>query len=1000
MFPLSPLDEQKRLGALRRLDVLDTPIEGAFERLTSLASRLFDTPIALISFVDNNRQWFKSHQGVDFCETPLSMSFCTHTIQKKEHVLVVPDATTDTRFCSNPLVTGESHIRFYAGAPLISREGQPLGSLCILDTKARDLNDKERQTLVDLAAVVVDELELRLSTQNLVQESKARHIAEKELLDSQMLFKSAFQLSATGMALVSPEGHWLQVNEELCRILGYSEIELLSGMTWKQVTYSDDLESNLELKNQLLSGRIASYEMEKRYMRRDGEVIWVSLSVAAVRDDEGTPLYLVAQVQDISGRKQIEDDLRQSEALKAGILETALDGVITINSQSLVVEWNPAAEKIFGYRREEAVGQPMQDLIVPSELRAAHSAGLQRYLETGEGPVLRKRLELPAICSDGRTITVELAIVPIPNSQPPLFTGHVRDITERRATLEALRESEARYHRIAANVPGMVYQLVLHTDGSLSFNFVSDGCRDIYGVEPEELMADSSIMPRLIHPDDVPQLEATVMRSAQLLEPWEWQGRMELPSGQIKWIRGTSRPKREEDGRIIWDGILFDVTPTVRGVEELKAAKIEAETARIEAERANAAKSEFLSRMSHELRTPLNAIIGFGQLLENQELPNRANQQVGYILKGGYHLLSLINEVLDIARIETGHLVLAPEPVRVSEVVSEALELVQPMAQERSITLHNALCHRTCSVFADHQRLKQILLNLLSNAVKYNREGGSVSLSCYHIGDDVKGSRLCLEVKDTGLGISPEDYERVWIPFERLGAESKNIEGTGIGLPLSRRLAEAMNGTIALRSVVGQGSTFTLSLPSASLETDEIQVETPSIPPSTCHVALYIESDLSNLRLLQAIWADHPEIRLLSARQGGTGLELARVHQPDVILLDLPLRDMSGEEVVRQLKSEVATRDIPVVAIGSKIVQPHIESLRALGVAAYLPKPLDIDLFRQVLGGLLERGKNRDCCSNDQEGQNVSLAEDVVQINPKESYHASRSANGKSPRYA
>ena len=1092
MTSFLPIEEPRRLEALQRLNVLDTPAEAAFDRITGLAARLFRVPVALVSLVDSDRQWFKSKHGVDLCETSRDIAFCAHALGQRE-ALVVPDTTLDPRFCDNPLVTGEFAVRFYAGAPLIGREGLALGTLCVLDTKPRGFNEEDRKTLEDLAAVVVDELELRLSARQLEEESEARRAAQKALDESRIRFQSAFEMSAIGMALVSPEGRWIQVNGCLCRMLGYSEEEL-RRKTSQDITFPADLPRDLELVEQLLAGDIDSYELEKRYLRGDGQLVWVAISVALVRDGRNQPEYFVVQVQDIGGRKQIEDELRQSEARKAAIVNTALDCIISIDAQSRILEWNPAAEKTFGFSREYALGRELPDLIVPPELRAAHRAGLEKYSASGDGPILGQRLELPAVRADGQTITIELAVVPIPGSEPPLFTGHLRDIsgrreieerlrllesvvvnandailiteaepidepgprilyandaycrmsgyaleeiigrtprilqgegtsdeararirralkrwkpvvvdmlnykkdgtpfwvelsitpvanekgwfthwvsiqrdiTERRQTLELLRESEGRYGRIAANVPGMVYQFVLHPDGAFSFAFVSEGCREIYGLEPAQIMDDASVVLDCVHPDDAQEFSDSVARSAQTLDPWEWQGRVLLAGREEKWIRGSSRPKREDDGRIVWDGILFDVTQRIKSVEALRHAKEEAVAARIEAERANAAKSEFLSRMSHELRTPLNAILGFGQLLEAGGLPPRAQEQAGYILKGGYHLLDLINEVLDIARIESGRLTLAPEAVPVFEVISEALDLVAPLAGERSLQLVQVPDDAARFALCDRQRFKQVLLNLLSNAVKYNRDGGQVRVLC----STTDRKEVRIEVSDTGRGIAREDLERVWVPFERLDADIQHIEGTGIGLSLSRHLAQAMGGTLNARSELGRGSTFTLELPAAPdpglSANQEKAAPVPTepapdpAPVSTRHVVLYIEDNLPNLHLVQAIWAGRPEIRLLSATNGATGLELAHTHQPDVILLDLHLQGISGEEVLGQLREDQTTQNIPVVVVSADATAHQIERLHAAGADAYLTKPLDIDRFRQVLDGMLRTSAQRE----------------------------------------
>ena len=385
----------------------------------------------------------------------------------------------------------------------------------------------------------------------------------------------------------------------------------------------------------------------------------------------------------------------------------------------------------------------------------------------------------------------------------------------------------------------------------------------------------------------------------------------------------------------------------------LSRENAERRRAEIEAARANAAKSEFLSRMSHELRTPLNAILGFAQLLEMDDLAPHQRENVAPILTGGHHLLKLINEVLDISRIESGRIQLSPEPVPVQEVLRETLDLVRPLAADAHVEVREEPFEER-HVAADRQRLKQVLLNLLSNAVKYNRSGGTVTVSCGESGT----GRLRISVIDTGPGISPEMRERLFVPFDRLGAERQGIEGTGLGLVLSRRLVEAMGGTLGVDSAVGQGSTFWVDL---------ALVEAPAGQPGREHevtvprqerwepaaTVLYVEDNLSNFTLIERALAAHRNVKLLPAMQGRIGLDLAREHHPDLILLDLHLPDIDGDEVLARLRAELETREIPVIVISADATQGQIERLRAAGAREYLTKPLDIVEFLKAVDDVL-----------------------------------------------
>ena len=389
-------------------------------------------------------------------------------------------------------------------------------------------------------------------------------------------------------------------------------------------------------------------------------------------------------------------------------------------------------------------------------------------------------------------------------------------------------------------------------------------------------------------------------------------------------------------------------------VQERSELEREARHASAEAIAANKSKSEFLSRMSHELRTPLNAVLGFAQLLEMDDLAEQQRESVELIIRGGRHLLDLINEVLDITRIESGNFPLSPEPVLVGELLNEAVNFMRSLADRHRIHLVGDT-NESCDVYvlADRQRLKQILLNLLSNAVKYNRVGGTVAVSCETIGD-----RLRLSVADTGAGIRPEDVGRLFQPFERLGADRTEVEGSGIGLALSRRLAEAMGGTLDVESSVGQGSTFWVELPLVEgpverfIRLDGAHVRNEAPTPNR-HTIVYIEDNLSNLRLVERLLAQHGGMDLVAAMQGRLGLDLVRQHRPLAVLLDLHLPDIDGDEILRQLRLDPSTASIPVIILSADATPGHVKRLLAAGAHSYLTKPLEVHRLLETLDELV-----------------------------------------------
>ena len=421
--------------------------------------------------------------------------------------------------------------------------------------------------------------------------------------------------------------------------------------------------------------------------------------------------------------------------------------------------------------------------------------------------------------------------------------------------------------------------------------------------------------------------------------------------------------RQRRDGSLFWANVVItaqrDASGTLRGFSKItrditdrRNAEAALRTAREEAENASRAKSEFLSRMSHELRTPLNSILGFAQLLEMDQGTPAQQAQVRHILRAGRHLLGLINEVLDIARIESGRLALSPEPLALRPLLQEVSLLLSPQADSAEIRLRlpEELPAELC-VQADRQRLVQVLLNLLSNAIKYNHPGGYVEVQV-----EAEGETVTLSVIDNGPGIATEDLQRLFTPFERLGAASE-VEGTGLGLALSKSLLEEMDGSLSVRSTPGEGCTFSLTLPRAQVHAALLPAPPPAVAPTASQLAapeqplrvLCIEDNLSSLALIETLLSRWPQVQVISAMQGQLGLDLAWQHRPEAILLDLDLPDLSGQEVLERLRQKPSSRETPVLLITADASAGTQRSLLAAGATAVLSKPLHVPTFLATL---------------------------------------------------
>jgi signal transduction histidine kinase/CheY-like chemotaxis protein len=423
--------------------------------------------------------------------------------------------------------------------------------------------------------------------------------------------------------------------------------------------------------------------------------------------------------------------------------------------------------------------------------------------------------------------------------------------------------------------------------------------------------------------DDDGVLEFIVQQTEDVTEFVRLQASRELASAQTAELRDRAEHMEAE---------------VVRRAAELQAANDELREA-------NAAKNRFLGRMSHELRTPLTAITGFSELLTYGELPEEEREWAGIILRASGHLAQLIDEVLDLSSIEQGRLTLSLEPVPLRALFEDVLELLAPVADHYGVTL--APLPSTSGpeyVRADHQRLKQVLINLVSNAIKYNRTGGTVRLRAEPVAGDEQRVRVAVE--DTGAGLDAAQVERLFVPFERLDAAATGIEGTGLGLSLSLSLVQAMGGRIVVESTPGTGSTFTVELLSAAddvvRDAEDAAAQVPPLTYDGERRLLYIEDTVANVRLIEAILRRRPSVRVMPAMLGSLGIELAREHRPDLILLDVHLPDLGGAEVLALLRDDPRTRDIPVVVLSADATRAQRAPMLEGGAAAYVTKPIGV----------------------------------------------------------
>jgi PAS domain S-box-containing protein len=815
---------------------------------------------------------------------------------------------------------------------------------------------------------------------------------QKELQESEALYRSLVDYSPD-VITVHSQGKILFINPAGVQILGAKSAEELIDKRITDFVPALDPHHVRQGIDQIQTIEGTTPLMQQTLHRIDGtpfEAEFRSIPISYA----GQPATQFV-MRDITERKSLE---QQWQKFKMGI-EQSTDAVFITDVDGTIRYINPAFEKLYGYFWDEAVGQTPRILKSGTLSQEVYQNFWETLLSKGSA-----RGELVNRTKDGRLINIESSATPILAQAGNLvgFLAVQRDVTERKKAEEKIHQLLAQVARQRGELEIRVAQRTeeLNSLNQLLKSELIERQRLVQSLSDSEtrfrlLFESSPDAILLIDPNDPDtswpivdcnevactmngyRREEMIGQSIDLLnatrgDPAERKAYLEFlrqqgvlhrdgvhlhRDGHIFPIEVSSSLIRFGDRELVL-GIDRDITERKQAEEALSHAKEAAEASQQVAEAASRAKSEFLSRMSHELRTPMNAILGFAQLLEmSQKEPLTSSQQerVKQIVKGGQHLLDLINEILDISRIEANRLQISPEPVSIRESVEEVLDLTVPLAVKRHVQIVTRLGNMDSNPFvlADRQRLKQVLLNLLGNAVKYNFDGGSVIITSQM----TPGNKWRISVSDTGPGIAQENLGRLFVPFERLNDDQPNVEGTGLGLVLAKRLIELMKGQIGVESVLGKGSTFWIELPPGESPVERLHrmggTGDLRMVSAAARTILYVEDNVANFELIREVLADYSEIRLIWAADVKTGFEKAREHQPHLILLDLHLGAVDGAELLEQLKQDPGTAEIPVIVVSADATSHQAERLKSLGAHTYLTKPLHVKHFIELVEDLL-----------------------------------------------
>ncbi len=655
--------------------------------------------------------------------------------------------------------------------------------------------------------------------------------------------------------------------------------------------------------------------------------------------------------------RRVQVAIEESRDRYIDLYEFAPIGYLTLTHEGIIAEVNLTGVALLGMERKKLLNRRFDSIVTTKDRDRWHSHCLNVLQRVG-----RKVCELLIQRSDGTFFHAQLDCQRIKSDDVSMMRIALTDITERKQNEEQLRKADASLRLMVESVTDCAI-VMLDTDGHVeNWNIAA---QRINGYSEAEIIGQSfsRFYPREDIDSGKPQRELDAVITQGRHEDEGWRLRKD---GSIFWANVVITTMRDTDGGLCGFVMLTRDVTERRLMEQLLTEKnIELERTRAVAEKANVAKSEFISSMNHELRSPLNAILGFAQLLEASLPPPTEIQTIRLqqILKAGWYLLELINEILDLAVIESGKLTLSPEPLSLAKVMLECQAIVEPQAQKRDIKLTFPTFDIPCFVYADRIRLKQVLINLLSNAIKYNHAHGTVEVKYV---ENMLG-RIRISIKDSGVGVAPEKLAQLFQPFNRLGQENGAEEGTGIGLVVTKRLVDLMKGIIGVESIVGEGSEFWVELLRAEMPlVAEVTLPADHSPRvrgknnSAPHTLLYVEDNPANLMLVEQIIEGHPHVNMLNARDGNHGVVLARAHLPDVILMDINLPGISGIEAMIILRKDPATRHIPIIALSANAMLRDIENGLEAGFFRYLTKPIKINEFMSALDGALEFVGNRE----------------------------------------
>jgi PAS domain S-box-containing protein len=813
---------------------------------------------------------------------------------------------------------------------------------------------------------------------------------DRSLYDGQLLLKAgalqdAIFNSANFSSIATDAQGVIQIfNVGAERMLGYKAADVKDKITPADISDPRELIAraaalSLELDTPITPGFEALVFKASRgiediyeltYIRQDGSRFPAMVSVTALRDDQETIIGYLLIGTDNTARKQAEEALQKAGALQNAIFNSANFSSIATDAQGVIQIFNVGAERMLGYKAADVMNKiTPADISDPLEV-IARAGTLSTELGTPITPGFEALVfkasrgiediyELTYIRQDGSRFPAIVSVTALRDDQESII-GYLligtdntarKQVEAEQALLDQRLRDQQFYTRslIESNIDAL-----MATDPRGIITDVNQQMESLTGCTRDELIG----APFKSYFTDPLRAEAGISRVLREGKLTNYELTALSREGAETVVSFNASTFHDRDRKL--QGVFAaarDVTDRKQFEQRLQDNYVELESAKAVAEKANLAKSEFLSSMSHELRTPLNAVLGFAQLMASDSPPPTTSQKISIdqILQAGWYLLRLINEILDLAMVESGKVSLSKEAMSLTEVLLDCKAMMAPQAEQRGIEMSFPSFENLFFVHADRTRVKQIIVNLLSNAIKYNRAGGTVTVSC----KPVAGGRIRVSVTDTGAGLHEDQLAHLFQPFNRLGQEAGTEEGTGIGLVVTKKLIELMGGTIGVDSTVGVGSEFWFDL----LASEAPGLETPltselaasgiaSIAGAESdrrHKLLYVEDNPANLALVEQLIARRDDMQLITAMTGHVGILLAKQNLPDVILMDINLPGLSGYGALQVLRADPSTSHIPVIALSANAMPRDIEKGIEAGFFSYLTKPIMVREFMDAL---------------------------------------------------